>query len=209
MLTGVSLVSPTLSAAGGVEFLPDNRGDGGMLVHSHVQVADLGRFLSYWPLLRKKIDGGSVTADLTLRADVSEWSHTTGSGTLVARGGRFTIPEAEAPFAHATFEPLTAQIAWDGDAMKINALSLRGDKYNVDCAGSIRYAGRIDVSGNAWLTRGFGKSLMPKGLTGLVGHLLGLMPKQVESAFRLAGSLDRPMLALGITRAPIWKYARR
>src|SRR5205085_5092917 len=97
-LTGVSLLSPALSAVGGVEFLPDNRGDGGMLVHSHLKVADLGRFLSYWPLLRKKIDGGSVTADLTLRGDVSEWSHTTGSGTLVARGGRFTIPEAEAPF---------------------------------------------------------------------------------------------------------------
>jgi hypothetical protein len=208
-LQGMKLQSPKLSVDGSIDFLPDSDTDSGVLVHAQLELADVGSFLDYWPLLRGRVSGGSLRADLTFRGDVTEWSHTRGSGNIEAAGGHFLIPEADEPYQRASFSPLKAEVAWDGDGMQIRSLSLRGNKYNVNCAGAIRYAGRIDVAGKAWLTRAFGRSLMPTGVIRFVGHLLGIMPKEVDSSFRLAGSIDRPSLSMGITRTAAWRYARQ
>ncbi len=174
-----------------------------------IDLENLGSFLDQFPAVKGMVEGGRLHARLEAQADPRAWGQATGSGTLEATGGRFHFPDMKEKFNRASFHPLRAELAWDAEGIDFRALSLRGDRYNLDAAGKVRYAGHMDMDGHVWLTRSFGRSMMPKGFTGFVGRLFGMMPKQIESSFRIHGDVDRPTLSMGITHRRLWKYARR
>jgi hypothetical protein len=200
------LASPMGSLRGDMEIVP---GSGSVDLRATVEAADLGRLADYWPLTAGTVRGGSARAEIEVRSDGKDWSQTTGSARIEATGGRLILEKMNGKFSRATFSPLKARLAWDGSQVRIQSVELRGDKYNLDGSGSINQDGLIDVSGRAWLTRAFGNSMKPKGITGFLGRLFHMIPKQIETRFHLAGSVQRPTLEASIAHGKLWKFARK
>jgi hypothetical protein len=208
-LRNMAMTSPLISARAEIDFLADGPPDRALAVRAGIEVTDLGRFLDQWPLFAGRVRGGVMHADLELTGDMEDWSQTSGGAALTATGGLLLIPDMEARFDRARFSPLTATLTWDPAGTTIRSLSVRGDKYNVDATGFVPRGGELAVRGKAWLTKSFGRSLIPNGPVGWLGRLLGVIPNRFDSGFRLAGSFRQPRLTMGITRSPVWKYARR
>jgi len=60
-LTGLELDSPVASIQGTLEFLTPEDSEDGIVVHACLSMADVGRCLDYWPLLRGHVTGRAVT----------------------------------------------------------------------------------------------------------------------------------------------------